>query len=174
MDEVDGLDDLGMRAWRGFLRAHSVVIRSLDAELSSERGLGVTSYEVLLILAWSPGRALRMSELADRVLLSPSGTSRLVDGLVGRGLVRRRRCPTDGRSYLAELTEDGLERLRDATPVHLRGVREHFSGPLTEFQLEVLAEAMEAITGGRPAARGRSRAAGEHARRTGRGPEAAS
>lgn len=164
---MDGLDDLGMRAWRGFLRAHSVVIRSLDAELSSERGLGVTSYEVLLILAWSPGRALRMSELADRVLLSPSGTSRLVDGLVGRGLVRRRRCPTDGRSYLAELTEDGLGRLREATPVHLRGVREHFSGRLTKAQLEVLAEAMEAITGGRLTAVG-------DAPTTGPGPVAAS
>lgn len=147
------------------------MIRSLDAELRSERGLGVTSYEVLLMLAWSPGRALRMSDLAGRVMLSRSGTSRLVDGLVGRGLVRRRRCPTDARSYLAERTEAGLERLRDATPVHLRGVREHFSGHLTEAQLKVLAEAMEAITGGHPAVGARPSAVAADAPETdGSGP----
>lgn len=144
------MDDLALRAWRGFLRAHSVVTRSLDAELSSERRLGLTSYEVLLVLAWAPGRSLRMSELADRVLLSRSGTTRLVDGLVAGGLIERRRCPRDARSYLAVLTEAGLGRLKDAAPVHLRGVREHFSDRLTPEQLEAVAEAMEAITEGQP------------------------
>ncbi len=146
----DEVDDLEMRAWRGFLRAHSLVIGALDAELSAERALGLSSYEVLLVLAWAPGRALRMSELADRVLLSKSGTTRLVDGLVARGLVERRRCPSDGRGYLAVLTEDGLGCLKGAAPVHLRGVREHFSGRLSRARLAAVAEAMEEITQGRP------------------------
>lgn len=120
---TDGVDDLVMRAWRGFLRAHGLVMRALDTELSAERRLGLNSYEVLLVLAWAPGRALRMSELADRVLLSRSGTTRLVDGLVARGLVERRRCPSDARSYLAVLTDEGLGRLKEAAPVHLRAYR---------------------------------------------------
>ncbi|MDQ3784233.1 MAG: MarR family transcriptional regulator [Actinomycetota bacterium] len=143
-------EELELRAWRGFLRAHGLVMRTLDSELNAERTLGLSSYEVLLMLAWAPGRALRMSELADRVLLSRSGTTRLVDGLVAKGLVERRRCPSDARGYLAVLTEEGLGRLRDAAPVHLRGVREHFSGPLSKTQLEAVAEAMEAIIQSRP------------------------
>ena len=139
-----------MRAWRGFLRAHSLVIRELDAELNAERRLGLTSYEVLLVLARTPGRCLKMSDLAGRVLLSRSGTTRLVDGLAARGLVERRRSADDARSYLAVLTEEGLERLRDAAPVHLRGVHEHFSGCLSRAQLEAVAEAMEVITRQRP------------------------
>ena len=144
------VDELVMRAWRGFIRAHSIVIRALDAELSSERRLGLTCYEVLLVLAWAPGRAMRMTELADRVLLSRSGTTRLVDGLVARGLVERQRCPEDARSQLAVLTGEGLARLRDASTVHLRGVEEHFSGRLSREQLQAVAEAMEAITQERP------------------------
>ena len=144
------VDDLAMRAWRGFLRAHSIVIRALDAELSAERRLGLSSYEVLLVLACSPGHALRMSELADRVLLSRSGATRLVDGLVAGGLVERRRCPEDARSQLAVLTEEGLAGLRDASTVHLRGVQEHFSDRLSRAQLAAVAEAMEAITQERP------------------------
>ncbi len=142
----DGIEELEMRAWRGFLRAHALLMNALDSELNAERGLGLTSYEVLLVLAGAPGRALRMSELADRVLLSRSGTTRLVDGLIAKGLAERRRCPNDARGYLAVLTEEGLRRLKDAAPVHLRGVREHFSGRLGITQLEAVAEAMEAIT----------------------------
>ncbi len=165
-------DDLAMRAWRGFLRAHSIVMRALDTELSAERNLGLSSYEVLLVLAWAPGRSLRMSELAGRVLLSRSGTTRLVDGLAARGLVERRRCPSDARSYLAVLTDKGLGRLKEAAPVHLRGVREHFSGRLSRAQLEAIAEAMEAITQGRPLLEVGSRPDGPDARAAdGNGPE---
>ncbi|CAN5146451.1 MarR family transcriptional regulator [soil metagenome] len=169
---TDGVDDLAMRAWRGFLRAHGLVMRALDTELSAERRLGLSSYEVLLVLAWAPGRALRMSDLADRVLLSRSGTTRLVDGLVARDLVERRRCPGDGRGYLAALTEQGLGCLKGAAPVHLRGVREHFSGRLTRAQLEAVAEAMEAITQNPPLLEVGSRPDGRDGRAAyGNGPE---
>ena len=87
-------DDPRLRAWVAFLQAHAVVTRRLEAELQAERGLSLADYDALVQLAVADGRRLRMSELAERVLLSRSGVSRLVDRLEGDGLVARRACPT--------------------------------------------------------------------------------
>jgi DNA-binding MarR family transcriptional regulator len=140
-----GLSELELTAWRSFLQAHTRVVRRLDAELIAERGVTLTAYEVLLVLAATPDRALRMSELADRVLLSRSGLTRLVDGLVARGDIERRKCPSDARGALAVLTQTGFDRLRHAAPVHLRGVRRHFTGRLDEGQLQMLGETLAAL-----------------------------
>src|SRR5688572_19066860 len=99
-----------MRAWQALLHAHHQVIRMLDRELRDEHDLPLAAYDVLLRLARAPGRALRMTELADRVMLSPSGMTRLVDRLVDKGLVERRTDPEDGRVALASLTDQGLRR----------------------------------------------------------------
>src|SRR4051794_19257333 len=115
-----------MHAWRSFLTAHARVLRSLEAELVAEQGLSLVSYDVLVQLAEAPGRRLRMAELADRVLLSRSGVTRLVDRLERAGLVARQRVMADGRGVIAELTECGLERLRTASGTHLAGVVRHF------------------------------------------------
>lgn len=120
------LTPLELDAWRGFLRAHAVLIRRLDAELEAAHGLPLTSYEVLLSLEDAPGQRRRMSELADTLLLSQSGVTRLVDRLERQGLVRRERCPSDGRGFYAVLTPVGLARLREARPTHLDGVRRLF------------------------------------------------
>ncbi len=109
-------------AWRTFLRAHATVVRHLENELAVEHDLPLASYDVLVQLSESPGRSLRMTELAERVLLSRSGLTRLVDRLVRDGLVERKACPQDARGTLAVLTDTGLERLRDAWPTHLHGV----------------------------------------------------
>src|ERR1700712_11330 len=103
-----------MGAWRGFLRAHARIIRRLEAELEAEQSVSVASYDVLVQLAEAPGHALRMSELADSVLLSRSGLTRLVDRLEREGLVERRACPDDARGTLAALTPGGMERLQVA------------------------------------------------------------
>lgn len=109
-------------AWRTFLRAHATLVRRLEAELVAEHELPLASYDVLVQLSESPSRSLRMTELAERVLLSRSGLTRLVDRLVRDGLVERQACPQDARGTLAVLTPAGLERLRAAWPTHLRGV----------------------------------------------------
>lgn len=140
-----------LRAWRGLLVAHSRVIQRLDAELTAETTLTLSAYEILLVLAGSPGRALRMSDLAAKLLLSRSGVTRAVDQLVTRGLIERRRCPSDARGYFAGLTEAGYTELRAAAPIHVRGVRRHFLSRLDRVQLEVLGEAFEAVAGGAPA-----------------------
>jgi DNA-binding MarR family transcriptional regulator len=141
------LTETEMRAWQALLHAHHQVIRKLDDELRQEHGLPMGAYDVLLRLARAPQRALRMTELAERVMLSPSGLTRLVDRLIAKGLVERRTHPGDGRVALASLTDPGLERLRKAARTHLRGVREHFTGRLTEGQLRNLASGLETIAG---------------------------
>lgn len=142
---VGRLDQGELRAWQTFLRAHHVVTDTLDEELSREQDLPLGSYEVLLHLSSAEGQALRMSELADLVLLSRSGISRLVDRLVSDGLVERHTCKSDGRGVYAALTEDGLRRLRRAAVTHLRGVREHFTERLSEPELDELARLMEKL-----------------------------
>jgi DNA-binding MarR family transcriptional regulator len=132
------LTDAELGAWRVFLRAHAQITRKLEAELLAEHDLPLPSYDVLLQLAESPGRRLRMTELADRVLLSRSGLTRLVDRLERERLVERAACPNDARGTHAVLTDAGFDRLREAAPTHLRGVSEHVTSRLSDDELEQL------------------------------------
>ena len=118
--------DPRLSTWAAFLRAHARVVRELERELQAEQRMALTDYDVLVQLAAAEDRRLRMSELADRLLLSRSGVTRLVDRLVAQGLVEREICDTDRRGQWAALTDAGLDRLRAAAPTHLRGVGEHF------------------------------------------------
>jgi DNA-binding MarR family transcriptional regulator len=148
------LTPVELDAWRGFLQAHARLIAALDAEVEAVHGLALTSYEVLLYLEGAPGRRLRMSELADSLLLSQSGATRLVDRLERDGLVRRERCESDGRGLYAVLTSQGLARLRAARPTHLAGVRRLFLDRLSPEQLRELGRVwsriLEAPAGSEP------------------------
>src|SRR3954452_3278603 len=123
-------------AWRGLLRAHSALVKALDAELMATHGLPLTSYEVLINLQAAPGRRRRMAELADGVLLSRSGTTRLVDRLERDGLLERDTCDSDGRGCFAVLTDKGDELLQHARATHLDGVRERFLRHFQPAELE--------------------------------------
>jgi len=115
--------------------------------LPASRRERLAGYDVLLRLISAPEKALRMSDLAERVLMSPSGTTRLVDRLTERGLVERRDDAADGRVAMAHLTEAGGQHLRRPAQTHLRGIREHFTGRLNETQLRNVANGLETITG---------------------------
>lgn len=141
------LTPVEMDAWRAFLRAHAKVTRVLDAELTNECELPLGTYEVLIHLNEAPERRLRMTELADRVMLSRSGLTRLVDRMEREGLLRRESCPTDLRGTNAVLTDAGYDRLRAAAPTHLRGVREHFADLLTDDELRAVASALGRLAG---------------------------
>ncbi|MDQ1713957.1 MAG: hypothetical protein QOE45_3407 [Frankiaceae bacterium] len=147
-----GLTHVELEAWRSFLRTHAKVTRILDAELSAECDLPLGSYEVLLFLNEAPDRRLRMTDLADRAVLSRSGLTRLVDRLERDGLIRRESCPSDARGTNAVLTDEGYDRLRAAAPVHLRGVREHLLDLLDENETAVIASALGRIAGPLPGA----------------------
>ena len=148
-----GLEGDRMAAWLGFITAHAHVMARLERELLEEQSLPLTWYDVLVQLSEADGRRLRMQELADRVLLSQSGLTRLVDRLESEGLVERVRCSEDGRGYFAHLTDDGLATLRTTYPTHLRGVREWFSDLLSAEESAVLARALGriAVNARRPA-----------------------
>jgi DNA-binding MarR family transcriptional regulator len=119
-------DDLRLPAWRSFLHAHARLTRRLDEELQTAHHLSLAEYDALIQLARVPGRRLRMSVLAERVLLSRSGITRLVDRLEASGMVKRSACATDARGAEAILTTAGLQRLRVASETHLAGVRRYF------------------------------------------------
>jgi DNA-binding MarR family transcriptional regulator len=134
-----------LRAWRGFLRAHAALIRELDAELEAEHGLSLTSFDVLIQLEQAPDRRLRMRDLADAVLLSRSGLTRLVDRLVREGMIERETCNTDARGFFAVLTDRGQAALHAARPTHLAGVRRLFTGRLEPRDLTTLGGLLERI-----------------------------
>src|SRR3954453_5362589 len=142
------LSPVELGAWRGFLRVHAALVKSLDAELASAHDLPLSSYEVLLNLEAAPGHKLRMSELADSVLLSRSGMTRLVDRLEREGLLERDHCPADGRGCSAVFTTRGAELPADPPPTHLGGVREKFLSQFSEDELRILAGFWERVLPG--------------------------
>jgi DNA-binding MarR family transcriptional regulator len=127
-----------LETWMRFLRAHATITRRLNADLISTQGLTLNDYEVLLQLAHAPERALRRVDLADRLLLTPSGITRLLEGLEQGGLVERASCPSDGRVVYAHLTDRGYDRLRAASGTHLAGIDELFIGRYDADELEAL------------------------------------
>ena len=137
--------DPRLDAWRSFVQAHARLTRRLDEELQAGHGLSLAEYDALLQLANAPGRRLRMSALADRVLLSRSGITRLVDRLVASGMVERTTCTTDARGAEAALTPAGLDRLREASTTHLDGVRRLFLDVVTAEEREILGRALDRV-----------------------------
>jgi DNA-binding MarR family transcriptional regulator len=141
------LSDIELAAWRGFLRAHGALVKALDDTLEASHDLSLSSYDVLVQLRGAPGNRLRMAELADAVLLSRSGMTRLVDRLERDGLLRRDTCSSDARGCFAVLTDAGHELLVKARPTHLAGVRERFLAHFDEAEMQVLAVAWGRVLG---------------------------
>ncbi len=113
------LEGAALEAWRSYLQSHASILRELDAELVAEHGMTTRDYEVLLYLAQADDRRLPMSALAERTMLTRSGITRLIDGLVRGGLIERSACPSDARISYACLTDAGYERLRQAGCTHI-------------------------------------------------------
>jgi DNA-binding MarR family transcriptional regulator len=127
------------------LRAHAALTKALDAELAREHNLPLSSYEVLLYLADSPDGRMRMSELADSVLLSRSGLTRLVDRLERDGLLKRERCENDARGFFAQITPKGRRLFDTARRTHLDGVRAMFLRRFSRDELRTLGALWEKL-----------------------------
>ena len=138
--QTASLSERELQAWRGMLRVHSALTKALDAQLEVAHGLPLSSYEVLLFLADAPGQKMRMSELAESILLSRSGLTRLVDRLERDGLIARQTCAQDARGSYAKLTPAGAQKLAAARDTHLAGVRALFLEHLGEEEMELLGE----------------------------------
>jgi DNA-binding MarR family transcriptional regulator len=134
----------GLAAWRSLLRAHATLIRRLDTDLEQETGLALADFDVLAQLAEAHGE-LRMTELADRALVSRSGMSRRVARLADEGLLRRDRAGTDGRGVVVALTQAGIARLAETAPVHARGIATLFVAQLDDQDLALLERALNKV-----------------------------
>jgi DNA-binding MarR family transcriptional regulator len=144
------LEGPALEAWRSYLQSHASIVRVLDAELIAEQGMTTRDYEVLLYLAQAPDRRLAMSALAERTMLTRSGITRLVDGLVHAGLIERVACPSDARVSYAQLTEIGYDKLRDAGCTHVSSIRRLFLEHFTPGEIEQLASLLSRLPGSRP------------------------
>jgi DNA-binding MarR family transcriptional regulator len=137
--------DGNLESWVSFLRSHAAITRELSAQLQREHGLTLNDYEVLLHLSHADGRMLRRVDLAERVLLTASGITRLLEGLERSGFVGKRTCDSDARVSYAALTEAGATKLRDASVTHLRGIDELFTGRYSGSELATLAELLSRL-----------------------------
>jgi DNA-binding MarR family transcriptional regulator len=135
----------GLQAWNALLRAHATLLRQLETDLESKTGLALADFDVLAQLAIAGG-SLRMTELADRALISRSGMTRRVTRLVHERLVRRAHADADARGVVVQLTNSGLDRLTAAAPVHLRGVFDLFLTKLDDQELTFLESALAKVT----------------------------
>ena len=132
-------------AWVGLVRAHASTMRRFNAELVAEHDLTINDYEVLLHLSHADDRRLRRVDLAQLVLLTPSGITRLLEGLERAGYVERATCESDARVTYAQLTDEGEEKLRHASTSHVAGIRDFFRERFSKEELEVLGGLLERL-----------------------------
>lgn len=126
-------------SWVAFLRSHSAITRELNADLLAAHGLTLNDYEVMLYLSRAERRMMRRVDLAQSVVLTASGITRLLDGLERSGFVEKHSCATDARVSYAKLTDAGLRKLREAAVTHLQGVDDLFTSRFAGHELESLA-----------------------------------
>lgn len=148
-----GIDQENLAAWRAFLRAHSLMLRRLSRDLEQAELPPLPWYDVLAALSEAEGQRLRQVELAERVTISVSGLSRLLDRIARDGLVERTSCDSDRRSFFIQLTDEGAEMLSRMWPVYARGVADDFLPALGSNPCEIR-KALESIASTCEKARG--------------------
>ena len=136
-----------MAVFSRLLRAHSTLSRELSARLLTEHGLTINDYEALLYLSHEKDGSLRRVDLAERLMLTPSGVTRLLDGLERDGWVRKGQCDSDARVTYAVLTDEGRERLERAGRTHFAQIREIFAARFSEDELETLIDLLGRLPG---------------------------
>lgn len=136
------LDEIQLRAWRGWIEATNRIGHRIDRDLRDDSNLTTDDYEVLVALSEAPGHRLRMTELADLVMNSPSRLSQRIDRMSDSGLVCRERCEDDRRGFYAVMTDEGRTRLETAAPGHVESVRAHFIDHLDDDEIDFLARLM--------------------------------
>ena len=141
------LEGAALDAWRSYLQSHASILRVLDADLVAVHGMTTRDYEVLLYLAQAPERQLPMSSVAERTMLTRSGITRLIDGLVDAGWIERVPCAKDARISYAQLTDAGYEKLRQAGCAHIQSVRKLFVEHFSPEEIEQLATLLSRLPG---------------------------
>ena len=148
--ESSRLEGSALGAWRSYLQSHAIIVRELDAELIAHHGMTGRDYEVLLYLAQAEDHKLPMSAISERTMLTRSGITRLIDGLVEQGLIDRVSCESDARVSYAQLTDTGYNKLREAGCTHVRGIERLFLAHFSADELETLAGLLSRLPGAFP------------------------
>jgi DNA-binding MarR family transcriptional regulator len=141
------LEGAALEAWRSYLKSHAAILRALDADLIAQHSMTSRDYEVLLYLSQTPERKLPMSALAQSTMLTRSGITRLIDGLVSCELIERISCSDDARVSYAHLTDAGYEKLREAGYTHVASIRKLFLEHFTDEETEQLASLLSRLPG---------------------------
>ena len=136
-----------VETWIRLLRGHAAAVRALNAQLVRDHCLTINDYEALLLLANAPERQLRRTDLAKGLVLTPSGVTRLLDGLEGAGLVEKGVCASDGRVSYAVLTEAGREKLAESSCSHMAAIEELFAARYNPEEVETLADLLGRLSG---------------------------
>lgn len=149
MTSQGSLEDVApaLRAWARLMRAQATTKRELAIELQEQHGLTMSAYEALYVLSRAEDRRLKRVELAERLVLTPSGVTRLLEGLEAGGYVERVACETDLRVSYAQLTDDGIEKLEQASCGHTGSIRTLFEQHFSEDEVEALAELLGKLPG---------------------------
>lgn len=137
------LDRARLGAWRALLTAQARLVAAIERDLHAADAMPLTWYDVLLSLYEAPDHRLKMSELAEAVVLSPSGLTRLVDRLEAEGLLRREPCSQDRRCQWAVVTRKGLQALRKTWPVYSGAIADRFGSRIEDGEAEALRETLE-------------------------------
>jgi DNA-binding MarR family transcriptional regulator len=145
--DTSRLEGVALDGWRSYLQSHAAIVRELDAELIAGHGMTTRDYEVLLYLAQAEDQKLPMSALAERTMLTRSGITRLVDGLVNQGLIERVSCESDARVSYARITETGYEKLKAAGCTHVASIERLFLAHFTAAELAQLATLLGRLPG---------------------------
>jgi DNA-binding MarR family transcriptional regulator len=143
MSVVQATDRLN--SWVRFLRAHAAITRQLNADLLNDHGLTLSDYEVLLRLSSAEGQMMRRVDLAESVLLTASGITRLLDGLERLGYVEKAACKSDARVSYAKLTSDGHRKLAEAAETHLAGIESLFTSRFSDDELDQLGDLLSRL-----------------------------
>jgi DNA-binding MarR family transcriptional regulator len=141
------LDGTALEAWRSFIQSHAAILRELDADLIAEQNMTSRDYEVLLYLSQAENLMLPMSALAESTMLTRSGITRLVDGLVDWGLIERVSCSKDARVSYARLTDAGHDKLREAGCTHIAGIQRMFLEHFSPEEIDQLASLLGRLPG---------------------------
>jgi DNA-binding MarR family transcriptional regulator len=129
---TNGNDRRRLEVWTDFVLAYNQLIRLLESEMEGSVGISLSQYDVLLRLSEAPGRRMRMTDLADAILYTTGGLTRLFERMVSAGIVRRVPSDEDRRVVYAEMTDEGSAVLRAASKAHVDGVRRHFGAHLSD------------------------------------------
>jgi DNA-binding MarR family transcriptional regulator len=142
---AEPLTDTEQTCWRAFVESSWALHTRLEDDLRAATGLSMSDYHVMVVLSEAPERRVRMGELANRLVFSPSRLTYQINSMVKRGLVRKQSCPEDGRGQEAALTEKGMAELVAAAPLHLATVRDSFIDHLDDEELAVITRVFSKI-----------------------------